>query len=494
MSISSETRKAGPYAGNGVTTNLPFSFKVFSTSDVRVVQTDPVGAETDLTLTTHYTVSMNADQDANPGGTVVMVTAPATGYYTTLASKVQNLQTVTITNLGGFYPKILNDALDRLTIMVQQVAEQVSRAVKVGISSSSTPDQLIDAINTAASTASAAAASASGSAGAASSSAASAAASAASAGGKLPKDGSEAMTGNLQMGAGTAVIFEGTTDDAYETTLTAEDPTADRLQTLPNISGQVAVQARGADIASASTINLTTATGDIVDVTGTTAITAITLADGLERQVRFTGVLTLTNDAGLDLPGGANITTAAGDRAVFRGYAGGVVRCMSYTKANGQAVVGAGGITLGTAVSLTTQTAIDYTGLPAGIKRLTISFQGVSTNGTDRWIVQIGNTTFTTTGYVGHANSGAGINANSSGFEINNNVTAANNYSGQIVITKVDTNTYAQSGVIASQTTSNSLTTSGGSIALASELERVRITTTGGTNQFDAGKVNIAYE
>ena len=153
-----------------------------------------------------------------------------------------------------------------------------------------------------------------------------------------------------------------------------------------------------------------------------------------------------------------------------------------------------GGITLGTAASLTTQTSVDYTGLPAGIKRLTISFQGVSTNGTDRWLVQIGNTTFTTTGYVGHVNSGAGVNANSSGFEVNNNVTAANNYSGQVVITKVDTNTYAQAGIVASQTTSNTVATSGGSIALASELERVRITTTGGTNQFDAGKINIAYE
>lgn len=153
-----------------------------------------------------------------------------------------------------------------------------------------------------------------------------------------------------------------------------------------------------------------------------------------------------------------------------------------------------GGVTLGTAVSLTTQTSIDYTGLPSGIKRLTISFQGVSTNGTDRWLVQIGNATFTTTGYAGQVNSGAGVAANSSGFEINNNVVAANNHSGQIVITKVDTNTYAQLGVVASQTGSNSLATSGGSIALGAELERVRITTTGGTNQFDAGKINVAYE
>jgi len=98
------------------------------------------------------------------------------------------------------------------------------------------------------------------------------------------------------------------------------------------------------------------------------------------------------------------------------------------------------------------------------------------------------------TGYVGQANSGAGASANSTGFEINNNVLAANTHSGEIVITKVDTNTYAQFGIVASQTVSNTLVNSGGSIALASELERVRITTASGANQFDAGKINIAYE
>lgn len=97
--------------------------------------------------------------------------------------------------------------------------------------------------------------------------------------------------------------------------------------------------ARGSDIASASTINLSTATGVIVDVTGTTTITAITLADGDIRIVRFTGALTLTNGASLVLPGGSNITTAAGDFAIFAGYASSVVRCLSYVKASGKAVV-----------------------------------------------------------------------------------------------------------------------------------------------------------
>lgn len=153
------------------------------------------------------------------------------------------------------------------------------------------------------------------------------------------------LTGNLQvnghvtLGAGKTVVFEGTTDDAYETTVSAGDPTADRTITLPDQTGTVKVQARGADIASAGTINLTTATGDIVDVTGTTAITAITLADGIERMVRFTGALTLTDGASLVLPSGANITTAAGDVATFRGYAAGVVRCTGYQKASGAPLV-----------------------------------------------------------------------------------------------------------------------------------------------------------
>jgi len=89
----------------------------------------------------------------------------------------------------------------------------------------------------------------------------------------------------------------------------------------------------GADIASATTTNLETATGELVDVTGTTTITAITLSDGHRRVVRFTGILTLTHGASLVLPGAANIVTAAGDVAVFEGYAAGVVRCVGYMRA-----------------------------------------------------------------------------------------------------------------------------------------------------------------
>lgn len=151
MTISSTSRKSGPYSCNGSTTQFPFDFKVFAGADVSVILTDPSGVES--TLTSGYTVSLNANQDANPGGTITTTSTYATGYLVTLTSSVQNLQPVDLTNQGGFYPKVINTALDRLAVMVQQVAEQVGRAVKVGISSTTTPDQLISSLLTAVSNA-----------------------------------------------------------------------------------------------------------------------------------------------------------------------------------------------------------------------------------------------------------------------------------------------------------------------------------------------------
>lgn len=115
--------------------------------------------------------------------------------------------------------------------------------------------------------------------------------------------------------------------------------------TVPAIAGVVSVELKGADIASATTTDLSTATGDFVDVTGTTTITGLgTLAAGIERTVRFTGALTLTHNAtSLILPGAANITTAANDRAIFRSLGSGNWLCVSYNKASGAAVVSSGG-------------------------------------------------------------------------------------------------------------------------------------------------------
>jgi hypothetical protein len=137
MTISSSNRKAGPFTGNGVTVAFPFAFKVFTTADVLVVQAvTATGVETTLELGTNYTVSLNADQNANPGGTITMLVAPPTGTMLVATSQVANLQPLDVTNGGGFYPAVLNASFDRVVIQVQQLAEKISRSLVGGLSSS----------------------------------------------------------------------------------------------------------------------------------------------------------------------------------------------------------------------------------------------------------------------------------------------------------------------------------------------------------------------
>ncbi|WP_426196198.1 hypothetical protein [Massilia sp. DWR3-1-1] len=97
--------------------------------------------------------------------------------------------------------------------------------------------------------------------------------------------------------------------------------------TIIRIEGDVGNDA----IAGASSIALGAVVGGVVDVAGVAMINAIVLREGQTRTVRFTGASQLVHSAALQLVGGANITTAAGDFASFRGYAAGVTRCMYYS-------------------------------------------------------------------------------------------------------------------------------------------------------------------
>jgi hypothetical protein len=141
MAVSSDIRKAGPYTGNGSTVTFPFAFKLFSADQLVVIRT-VTGVETTLTLTADYTVALNADQDANPGGVMTMLVAPPVGHIITLTSDLANLQPTVLTNLGGFYPEVINDSLDRATIQIQQVDERLDRTLILPISTSGVSTQL----------------------------------------------------------------------------------------------------------------------------------------------------------------------------------------------------------------------------------------------------------------------------------------------------------------------------------------------------------------
>lgn len=138
MTISSENRKAGPFVGNNVTVNFPFTFKVFTEDDLYVVTAlTSSGEETALVISDDYTVTLNVDQDVDPGGTVTLPVPLASGYTLIITSVLEYLQPTELTNLGGFYPRVINDALDRLTIFCQQLYEQITRSIKISLS---TPD------------------------------------------------------------------------------------------------------------------------------------------------------------------------------------------------------------------------------------------------------------------------------------------------------------------------------------------------------------------
>lgn len=135
MTISSTTRIAGPFVGNGTASVFPFTFKVFAAADLDVVRLDTsTGAESTLVLNSDYSVTLNGDQNSNPGGSITLLAgALATGYTLVITSDIANLQPTDLTNQGGFYPEVITDALDRATIQIQQISDIGERALRIPI-------------------------------------------------------------------------------------------------------------------------------------------------------------------------------------------------------------------------------------------------------------------------------------------------------------------------------------------------------------------------
>lgn len=152
----------------------------------------------------------------------------------------------------------------------------------------------------------------------------------------------------------------------------------------------------------------------------------------------------------------------------------------------------------GTAVASTSGTSIDFTGIPAGVRRITVMLNGVSTNGSSLWQFQLGSGSVTTSGYACYEyvqqNAGTPIvTARTSGFVLNANNSAILMY-GSIVFQNITGNTWVASSTFSGTGAASTFWSTNGSIALGGTLDRVRITTVNGTDLFDAGSINILYE
>lgn len=169
------------------------------------------------------------------------------------------------------------------------------------------------------------------------------------------------------------------------------------------------------------------------------------------------------------------------------------------TTLNGTTITGTsvrGVITSGTAVASTSGTAIDFTGIPSWVKRVTVMFNGVSTNGTSNYQVQIGSGSVSTSGYVGGINNHTGANGSnfSAGFLFFNALTATCLASGSMTLTLQTGNTWVEQSMLTNSAAAGDMRYSAGYVALSGTLDRVRITTVNGTDTFDAGSINILYE
>jgi hypothetical protein len=159
-------------------------------------------------------------------------------------------------------------------------------------------------------------------------------------------------------------------------------------------------------------------------------------------------------------------------------------------------------IVSGTAVASTSGTSIDFTSIPSWVRRITVIFNQVSTNGSSDYLIQIGTSGgIQATSYTGSSSrivTSAGSAYYTTGFGINSG-TQASNYvcNGIMTLALLNSSTglWCSSGTFGDSGGSGANTTvNGGSKTLSGTLDRVRLTTVNGTDTFDSGSINILYE
>jgi hypothetical protein len=159
-------------------------------------------------------------------------------------------------------------------------------------------------------------------------------------------------------------------------------------------------------------------------------------------------------------------------------------------------------LTLMTAQATTSGTSKDFTSIPSSVKRITVMFNGVSTNGTSVVQIQIGSGSVTTTGYLSYASAyGSSTSfpttSATSGFVTGQaNSAAVSTRYGTATITNINGNSWIFTSILADSASNVGaiMSSGGGSITLGGILDRIRITTVNGTDAFDAGLINILYE
>lgn len=154
-----------------------------------------------------------------------------------------------------------------------------------------------------------------------------------------------------------------------------------------------------------------------------------------------------------------------------------------------------GAFVSGTAVASTSGTSIDFTSIPSWVKRVTVMFTDVSTNGGSNLLIQIGDSGgVETTGYLSGSSNYVSYTTSTIGFLVAYNVVAGAVWGGAVSLSNLSSNNWVLSGNLNDSSTSAQVMNSAGTKSLSATLDRVRITTVNGTDAFDLGSINILYE
>ena len=254
-----------------------------------------------------------------------------------------------------------------------------------------------------------------------------------------------------------------------QTQITAATNTANTAITTANAANATANGIAGTANTALTNANAAVVTANAASVTATNAETTA-------------NAISTTANTALSTANTANTTA----NAALPKAGGTMTGVITYATAQPRLVSG-------TAVTSTSGTAIDFTGIPSWVKRVTVMFNGVSTNGTSNFQVQIGpSTTPETSGYSGIVGNRGGETVFSSSFQITFQNSAANLISGSVVLSLVSGSIWSATNVLGATATAPNY--GGGVKTITGSLGCIRITTVNGTDTFDAGSINIMYE
>jgi hypothetical protein len=331
-------------AGNGVTTVFPYTFKIVTDADIEVT-VDSVAQ----TLNVDYTVSGAGDDS---GGSVTFGTAPASLTLVVLRRNMALIRETDFQDQGEIPAATLDSDFDSAVLMIQQVDEQIGRALTLpaGVTGVSA---------------------------------------------ELPSPVASAV---FAWNANADAIENKTLVDLGALALPVDieyGGTGATTAAAARTNLSVAPRATRIDVASAATLDLTTNAPDTDDIrlTGTTQVTLVTIAVGRVVRVVASAAPSFANNANIVTQTGATLQLAAGDTLMLRATASNVVEVLSYSAAAGSGVIPhshLAGLTLSTAGSSTTMSiaagqAADST------NAVLMSLASAISKTTSAWVVGSGN-------------------------------------------------------------------------------------------------------